>query len=82
MGNLLATVVLLILTTTLSDESFLGWGWRIAFWLSAVIVLIGYYIRTQVTDAPIFLEAQKQREQVEAVSYGLFEVLSVTRAES
>ncbi|MBD0322406.1 MAG: MHS family MFS transporter, partial [Aldersonia sp.] len=74
-GNFLATVVLLILTTTLSDESFLGWGWRVAFWLSAVIVLIGYYIRTQVSDAPIFVEAQKQREHIEAASYGLFEVL-------
>ena len=34
----LATVVLLILTTTLSDAAFLSWGWRVAFWLSAVIV--------------------------------------------
>ena len=75
MGNLLATVVLLILTTTLSDAAFLSWGWRVAFWLSAVIVLVGYYIRTKVTDAPIFLEAQKQREQVKAASYGVFEVL-------
>ena len=46
MGNLLATVVLLVLTGTLSDAAFLSWGWRVAFWLSAVVVLIGYYIRT------------------------------------
>src|SRR5690606_17125702 len=41
-GNLLATVVLLLLQWTLDDESFLSWGWRIAFWLSVVIVAIGY----------------------------------------
>ncbi|MCV7150215.1 MFS transporter [Mycolicibacterium pyrenivorans] len=74
-GNMLATVVLLVLTGTLSDEAFLSWGWRVAFWLSAVVVLIGYYIRTKVTDAPIFLEAQEEVERVKAVSYGVFEVL-------
>jgi MFS family permease len=60
MGNLLATAVLFVLATTLSDEAFLSWGWRVAFWLSAVIVLVGYYIRTKVSDAPIFLKAQKE----------------------
>ncbi len=74
-GNMLATVVLLVLTTTLSEASFLSWGWRIAFWLSAVVVLVGYYIRTKVSDAPIFLEAQQEIERVKAVSYGVFEVL-------
>ncbi|SEK53624.1 MFS transporter [Rhodococcus maanshanensis] len=74
-GNLLATVVLLVLTTTLSDAAFLSWGWRVAFWLSALIVLVGYYIRTKVSDAPIFLEAQKLVEKNKAASYGVFEVL-------
>ena len=74
-GNMLATVVLLVLTTTLSDEAFLSWGWRVAFWLSAVVVLIGYYIRTKVTDAPIFVTAQAEVERVKAVSYGVVEVL-------
>jgi metabolite-proton symporter len=74
-GNMLATVVLLVLTATLSDEAFLSWGWRVAFWLSAVVVLIGYYIRTKVSDAPIFVEAQQEVERVKAVSYGVIEVL-------
>ncbi|MDZ7930420.1 MFS transporter [Rhodococcus sp. NPDC076796] len=74
-GNLLATVALLVLTSTLSDEDFLSWGWRIAFWLSAVIVFVGYYIRTKVSDAPIFLEAHKQAEVIKAASYGVFEVV-------
>lgn len=74
-GNLLATVVLLGLTSTLSEESFLSWGWRVAFWLSAVIVLVGYYIRTRVSDAPIFLEAQAEVEQRAEASYGVLEVV-------
>ncbi|WGW12592.1 MFS transporter [Saxibacter everestensis] len=73
-GNLLATIVLLVLSTTLSEDDFLGWGWRVAFWLSALIVIIGYYIRTKISDAPIFLEAQKLVEKNKAVSYGVVEV--------
>ncbi|HKV19980.1 MAG TPA: MFS transporter [Mycobacterium sp.] len=74
-GNMLATIVLLVLNGTLSDEAFLSWGWRVAFWLSAVIVFVGYYIRTKVSDAPIFLAAQQEVERVKAVSYGVVEVL-------
>ncbi len=74
-GNLLATLVLLGMTWILPADQFLSWGWRVAFWLSAVIVLIGYYIRTHVTEAPIFLEARAQLEADKAVSYGVLEVV-------
>ncbi len=74
-GNMLATIVLLVLTITLSDAAFLSWGWRVAFWLSAVVVLVGYYIRTKVTDAPIFVEAQQEAERLAESSYSGIEVL-------
>ncbi|OBI86635.1 MFS transporter [Mycobacterium sp. 1245805.9] len=74
-GNMLATAILLILTWTLSDAAFLSWGWRVAFWLSAAVVLIGYYIRTKVTDAPIFLEAQREVDRTKARQLGAIEVL-------
>ena len=70
LGNLLATGVLFVLTATLSNEDFLSWGWRVAFWLSAIIVLIGYYIRTRVSDAPIFEQVQAE-EIEEGVDYGV-----------
>jgi MFS family permease len=70
LGNLLATAVLYILTATLTEEHFLSWGWRVSFWLSAIIVLIGYYIRTRVSDAPIFDEVQSE-EIEEGVDYGV-----------
>jgi MFS family permease len=74
-GNMLATIVLIVLTSTLSDAVFLSWGWRVAFWLSAVVVLIGYYIRTKVTDAPIFVAAQREAEELKASSFSAVEVL-------
>jgi MFS family permease len=74
-GNLLATVVLLVLTTTLSESAFLSWGWRVAFWLSAVVVFVGYYIRTKVSDAPIFVAAQQEAERIKSTSYSVMEVI-------
>ncbi|MET0132767.1 MAG: MFS transporter [Kibdelosporangium sp.] len=57
-GNLLATAVLAILAAVQTDEAFVSWGWRIAFLLSAVLVLIGLWVRLAVSESPIFLEAQ------------------------
>lgn len=74
-GNLIATVVLLVLQGVLSDDDFLAWGWRVAFWLSVVIVAVGYYIRTRVTDAPIYQQVRDEVEQSNAQSYGVLEVL-------
>lgn len=74
LGNLAATVVLLVLSATLSEEAFLSWGWRVGFWLSVVIVAIGYYIRTQVTDSPIFEAAKAEMEEKAHTGYGLTEV--------
>ncbi|MHA7273719.1 MFS transporter [Arthrobacter sp. TMT4-20] len=74
-GNLLATVVLLTMSFILPEDEFLAWGWRVAFWLSAVIVVIGYYIRTHVSEAPIFLEAREQVEREKSINYGVLEVV-------
>lgn len=74
-GNMLATVVLLTLTTSLSESAFISWGWRVAFWLSAVVVLVGYYIRTKVSDAPIFVAAQRVAGRLNDRSYSVVDVL-------
>lgn len=75
LGNLLATVVILALSATLSDQAFMEWGWRVGFWLSVVIIGIGYYIRTQVSDSPIFKAAREEAEQRAHEGYGLTEVV-------
>lgn len=74
LGNLLATAVLLTLSAALSEEQFLAWGWRVGFWLSVVIVGIGYYIRTQITDSPIF-QAHKEEQAEAKAKFGPAEVL-------
>ncbi|MFJ3956382.1 MFS transporter [Arthrobacter sp. NPDC090010] len=75
LGNVLATLVLWIMTSVLAPSEFLSWGWRVAFWLSAVVVLVGYYIRTKITDAPVFQEAKAEMDQEKSNGYGVLEVL-------
>ena len=73
-GNLLATVVLYTMSGVLSEAEFLAWGWRVAFWLSAVVIVVGYYVRTRVSDAPIYEETKAEIDQG-AKSYGVLEVI-------
>jgi len=61
-GNLLATAVLAILAAVQTDEAFLSWGWRVPFLLSAVLVVIGLWIRLAVAESPVFLAAQAKAE--------------------
>jgi metabolite-proton symporter len=58
-GNLLATGVLALLAAFQSDEAFAAWGWRIPFLLSAVLIVVGLFVRLAVTESPVFLEAQR-----------------------
>jgi MFS family permease len=59
-GNLLANGVLAFLAGALSSEDFLGWGWRIAFLLSAVLVAFGIWIRLRIEETPVFEEIKRQ----------------------
>ncbi|MEV4125518.1 MFS transporter [Nocardia sp. NPDC049707] len=54
LGNLMAAGVLALLGAVLSEEAFLSWGWRIAFALSALLVVIGLVLRLYVAETPLF----------------------------
>ncbi|MEU8147440.1 MFS transporter [Nonomuraea sp. NPDC048901] len=71
-GLLLANLVFL-LTSRLSDDAFLTWGWRVPFLLSAVLVGFGLLIRLKLAESPDFQEV-KQRGEVRKAP--LAEVLS------
>ncbi|NKX55737.1 MFS transporter [Arthrobacter mobilis] len=62
LGNLMAAGVLALLAWLLPEEAFLGWGWRIAFGLSALLVIIGLVLRLYVQETPLFKEAQLKRD--------------------
>jgi metabolite-proton symporter len=52
--------VFLALSAWLSDEQFVSFGWRIPFVASAVLVLVGLYVRLTITETPIFQAAVEQ----------------------
>lgn len=58
-GLMLSTGVFALLGYLLHDSSFLSWGWRIAFMLSAILVAIGLYIRLKVMETPAFRKLEK-----------------------
>jgi MFS family permease len=62
-GQVIAPAIFLPLAAVLSDEQLNSWGWRIPFWLSAVVVAIGYYIRRQLEETPAF-QAEQEHDDV------------------
>ncbi|MGO2036421.1 MAG: MFS transporter, partial [Brevibacterium sp.] len=71
-GMILATGVIWILTTALTPEQFASFGWRIPFLFSVVLVFIGYYIRRQVEESPVFAELAERRAESSAPLGTLF----------
>jgi metabolite-proton symporter len=57
LGFLFSGSVFLVLSKTLSDEQFFAYGWRIPFLSSAVLVILGLYVRLSITETPVFSEA-------------------------
>ncbi|MBW3092372.1 MHS family MFS transporter [Bifidobacterium sp. 82T10] len=51
----------LLLTTTLSKDQMIAFGWRIPFLLSAVLVIIGLYVRERMSETPIFAKAAAEK---------------------
>lgn len=53
-GQILAPAVFLPLAAVLSDDALQSWGWRIPFWISAVVVIAGLVIRRRLEETPEF----------------------------
>jgi metabolite-proton symporter len=69
-GNLLAAAVLSIMAALQSEADFLSWGWRVPFILSALLVIVGWYIRNRIAESPMFeaeIEASEAPSKVPAV---------------
>ena len=53
-GFIIANGVFLILSLNLAPEAFLAWGWRVPFIASALLVIIGLYVRLKLVETPAF----------------------------
>ncbi|MCX4559243.1 MHS family MFS transporter [Streptomyces phaeochromogenes] len=54
LGFLLSTAVILPTLNIVGRDGFVEWAWRIPFLLSTVLVVIGLWVRTTVSESPVF----------------------------
>lgn len=71
-GMILATATLWVITSSMSPEAFLEWGWRIPFLFSIVLIAVGYIIRRAVEESPVFEDLLKRRRESSAPLGQLF----------
>ena len=62
-GLCLASGIVALLSYTLTNEQFLAWGWRLAFILSFVLVLVGLYIRLNIMETPEFSKLKEKKAE-------------------
>jgi MFS family permease len=71
MGFILATIVFLPISG-LPEEQLLSWGWRVPFFLSAVVVAVGFWVRRTLPETPAFKEEADANETVKLPAAVLF----------
>ena len=71
-GQILAPAIFLPLAALLSDSQLQSWGWRIPFWISAVVVVAGLVIRRRLEETPEFQAEVETDEAPQAPLAALF----------
>ncbi|WP_288381981.1 MFS transporter [uncultured Massilia sp.] len=64
LGFFLSGGTFLLLDRLMSDAAFFSWGWRIPFLASALLVLVGLYVRLKITETPDFQKVLERGERV------------------
>jgi metabolite-proton symporter len=71
-GFLLSGGIFLLLSKFLTDAQFFSFGWRLPFLASAVLVLLGLYVRLTITETPVFQASLARSEQVGMPVFSVF----------
>ncbi|HEX4206372.1 MAG TPA: MFS transporter [Ktedonobacteraceae bacterium] len=66
--GLLLSAGLVAIFASVSGAQFDTWGWRVPFYLSAVLIIVGLFIRLRILETPLFAKvlAEKQTAAVPA----------------
>jgi MFS family permease len=60
-GLVIATAVFLPIGA-LPEDQLLSWGWRVPFWLSAIVVIVALIIRSRIAEPPAFRRELAEHE--------------------
>ena len=58
LGLVLALAVILLCRTSLGEETFKNWGWRLPFIFSAALLAVSIYIRLKLSEFPMYRRIQ------------------------
>ncbi|GAA2788572.1 MFS transporter [Saccharopolyspora taberi] len=59
-GFFFANGLFLVLAGVMDEQTFLSWGWRVPFLVSAVLVAVGLWVRLTLTETPAFTKVVEQ----------------------
>lgn len=66
LGLLASTFAMALCQDLLSKDDFLIWGWRIPFYLSGVLIVIGLLIRMRIVESPLFALVKESNDLADA----------------
>jgi len=66
LGLFLSLLVILGIRTTIGEEKFGDWGWRIPFLISVVLLAISVWIRLQLHESPVFQRMKDEGKRSKA----------------
>jgi metabolite-proton symporter len=72
LGFICSGGIFLLLSDWLTDEQFFAYGWRIPFLASALLVIVGLYVRLTITETPVFREAVARTGRVSVPMFTVF----------
>lgn len=59
-GLFVSLIVILLTKTSMSEQQFEEWGWRVPFWISIIMVILSYIIRKNMKESPLFAKAKAE----------------------
>lgn len=66
LGLVIATSIMLILTSIVGKDAYVEWAWRIPFLISIVLVVVGIIVRSRVEESPVFKEIRERAAESSA----------------
>ena len=75
-GLLIGTSIFAVISGTVTDAQFLAWGWRLPFLFSALLIILGLFIRLSISESPVYKEEmKKKKEKQEEVGLPVLEAI-------
>ena len=67
-GVILANIAFILISSSVSEEAFMAWGWRVPFISSILLIGISMYVQLHLEDTAAFKELQAIKEKRDAES--------------